>query len=238
MTNEPENVSDELQHEEGKMGDRKPFRLYGPQYALHAEFLKWHANLALTYMGAIQVLESENQNKISLSSHGIREIFEKLPEYTDVPIYPGARQRMGDLVGRLKVHWSRLIATTTWPGDPKWEGSIDNELRRYLNENETFFSKNEEISLSRKEIARQVFRKHGNSDVPLPTDMEDQKIANWSYLKDYFTRTAHGSGSQETEFRASLGQFEQLIFNLLRPQMAKNHQEIDRIIEEGEADAN
>lgn len=195
--------------------------------------------LARMYMSAIQVFsQSDNEGRIHLTAHAIREMMGKLPDVIDVPIEDGAKQRLGDFVNNVNQEWTKMCAKGRWPGDPKWNGEVDGVLRKFLKKIEAMLGAEVKIKRGRKTAVQAVIRKQNFSSVPLPSDIEDLKTKEWIKYQDYFTTTAHYNPTDEPIFLGYLKHFEYFLLNWLEPRTFEVHDDIMKIIEEGEANAN
>ena len=194
--------------------------------------------LAEMYLGALSVWSSNtNPDRLAFAAHGIREMLEGLSKFIDAPI-PKKGPGLGDLTKKLSIEWERLKSISTWPGNPKWEGTIDQSLRTFLCAAEGFFLNSSRIPRTRAERATTIIRHHHVGNAAIPGKLEDHKSQEWLLFVDYFNRTAHHGSTTKEEFVGYLEGLEQLLINTLRPRTFESRKQILAIIEESESNAN
>lgn len=209
------------------------------QYQLHIALKAKSETLARMYFSALQVFsQSDNADRIHLTAHAIREMMGKLPDVIDVPIEEGAKQRLGDFVNNVNSAWTKMCSKGRWPGDPKWHGEFDNDLKKFLQKIEAMLVAGVTIKKSRKAQVQSVLRKQNFSSVPLPSDIEDLTAKKWIAYQDYFTNIAHYNPTDEATFLSYIKHFERFLLDCLEPRTFDVQADIMKIIEEGESSAN
>lgn len=209
------------------------------QNQLHSALKAKSETLARMYFSALQVFsQSENADRFYLTAHAIREMMGKLPDVIDVPIEDGAKQRLGDFVNNVSSEWMKMCAKSRWPGDPKWQGELDGDLKKFLLKIEVMLEAEVKIKKGRKAVVQSVLRKQNFSSVPLPGDIEDLRTKEWMKYQDYFTKTAHYNPTDEATFLSYLKHFERFLLDCLEPRTFDVQKDIKKIIEEGESNAN
>lgn len=209
------------------------------QNQLHSALKAKSETLARMYFSALKVFsQSDIEDRFYLTAHAIREMMGKLPEVIDVPVEDGAKQRLGDFVNNVNQEWTKMCSKSRWPGDPKWQGDIDADLKKFMVKIETMLVAKVNIKKGRKSLVQSVIRKQNFSPVPLPTDIEDLRTKEWMNYQDYFTKTAHYNPTDETIFLGYLKHFENFLLNCLEPRTFAVQDDIKKIIEEGESNAN
>lgn len=195
--------------------------------------------LARMYFSALQVFsQPENEDRIHLTAHAIREMIGKLPEVIDVPIEEGARQSLGSFVSNVTEEWTKMCSKSRWPGDPKWEGDLDPDLKKFLLKIEVMLEAELRIKKDRRTVVQSVIRKQNFNSTFLPSDIEELRIKEWMMYQKYFVKTAHFNSTNEEEFLGYLKEFENFLLNYLEPRTFDIHDEIKKLIAEGESNAN
>lgn len=195
--------------------------------------------VAQMYLGAVHVFnQKDNPSRISLAAHGIREMMTRLPKVIDVPISDGSKQRLGDFMRTLSQVWAKLCKKNRWPGNPKWDGTIDTELKTFLNKIESLLEADSRIKSDRSAVTQSFIRKQNFSSVALPDEIEKLKVDEWLKYQDYFVRTAHFNPTDEASFLKYLKHFESVLFGYLEPRTFETQDEILNLIKQGESDAN
>jgi hypothetical protein len=208
------------------------------QIQLHAALKAKSVDLARMYVSALHVLsQTNNEDCHHLAAHAIREMMGKLPDVIDVPMEDGAKQRLGDFVNNVSQEWTKMCSKSRWPGDPKWEGDVDGDLKKFLVKIENMLEAEVRIKKGRKTVVQSVIRKQNFSSVPLPSDIEDLRTKEWIKYQDYFTQTAHYKPTDEPTFLGYLKHFEYFLLNCLEPRTFEVQDDIKKIIEEGESNA-
>ncbi len=194
--------------------------------------------VASMYLGAVQVFTLTTiPGRVTLAAHAIREMMGLLPKVIDVPVNDGARQRLGDFVTNLKEAWARMCKRNRWPGDPKWDGSIDSDLKKFLAQIEALLEADSRIKTDRRSVTQSFIRKQNFSLVGLPEEIEDLRVQEWMKFHDYFVITAHYNPTDESTFLKYLKHFEDLLLRYLEPRTFETQDEILEIIQEGESHA-
>lgn len=205
------------------------------QNQLYNAIKKKSKDLARMYLSALKVLsQTDNDDKLYLTAHALREMMRKLPGVIDVPIEEGAKQSLTNFVKRVDHKWKKMCAKGRWPGEPKWEGHINEDLRQFLCEIQSMLEAEERIRKDRRAMVQSILRKQNFSHIPLPDDIEDMRAKEWVDYHDYFTKTAHYNPTVQSTFLENLKRFEYFLLNCLEPRTFEVQDEIKKIIEEGE----
>jgi len=226
------------QTEELSAGDKSgPLRLVGQQEDLYDAFSALSEEgpeLARMYHAATTILNTDFPERMVLAAHEIRELMEKLPRYMDVPITATGYGLKGE-VRNLHDRWMRAIERTGCYADGNWRGKLDGALRSFLKGLGRFFDRFSAHMPSRREETRQLLRKLDGGAPPLPEHLEDLNVAQWLDMREFFESVAHHGGTTEDQFRRRLEGFEAFSLGRLRPPTFADLDEIDRLIQEGEA---
>jgi hypothetical protein len=189
------------------------------------------------YLGAVLLSrQGWNPDRVSLCSHGLRELMNLLPKFIDVPLVKEARQQLGQFVDRLVEDWKTVETQGNWPGDPPWQGSIDDGLRKLLVRTRTVVEAHTNIREGRRIQVKGIIKKQNFSAVPLPSNIEDLKAEEWETYRDYFVKTAHHATTTDEDFNRYLTHFEHLLLGYLKPRTFDTHAELLTLIEEAQGD--
>jgi len=162
---------------------------------------------------------------------------EKMPRYLDLPVPPEG-PRLGDKVRDLGITWGKLIVHANWKGKSIWAGMIDETLDRFLKKAQEFFEWLDSDRPARRERLTTVLRGLDPSGRPLPPPIEELHVEQWFQCHDYFIRVAHHAiAPTNDEYESWLGALERFLLDRLYPRTFDDLDAIDRIIEEGEGDA-
>ena len=212
--------------------------LSGRRWALYEALAARDLKLADMYFGAFSVLNQEgNPDRLALTSHGVRELMEKMPRYLDLPVPPEG-PRLGDKVRSLVPVWEKVLSRSNWSGNDGWVGTIDEVLREFLRKaRELFAWFNVERPMRRERMTR-VIRGLDPSGRSLPPPIEKLHVDEWVEYHDYFNDVAHHRITPTSEdFELWLGALESFLLDRLRPRTFEDLEIIDLIIKEGEGNA-
>lgn len=208
------------------------------QQELVKELANKNALVAEMYQGALAVLaEKHIVNRLALAGHSLREMLEKLADHIDAPI-PRKGPTLGNIAENLSGEWNRLLSKSAWPGNPKWNGAIEDKLRKFLGGCETFFATWEKIKPQRRARAAAVIRTSHLGQSAIPGALEEHKANEWLIYSQYFTDIAHHKPTKEEDFLGYLENLEQFLMNTLQPRTFDNRKELQAIIAESENNAN
>jgi hypothetical protein len=195
--------------------------------------------LAEMYIGALVTLDNpDNPDGIEQACHSLRELMEKIPKwYAELPT---AEQlpRMGDKVRSLAVKWGRTRKKSKCVNGATWTGVIDQVLQKTLMEIDTFFAWFEEDFPSRKSRTAGMLRKIDPMGLPLPVQIKELRVTEWSLCRDYFIAVAHhNTDATSQEVKKWIYVLENFLLDLFRPRTFEKHSQIDAIVEQGERNA-
>lgn len=178
------------------------------------------------YIGALSVFaDSTNPDRLALAAHGLRELINLMPRYFDaLPVeQPG---RLGDKVRALHDAWkaeARRASSLDAPPTPKFTKKLRD-----------FFEWWENHQPSQNDATAYLLRVLDPSSRPLPSPIQDLRVAEWRTIRDYFVRRAHHDETTEDEFNDWLNAFERFVLQLVRPRTFENMDRLDMLIAEGE----
>src|SRR5580698_6742440 len=112
-------------------------------------------DVAKMYEGAIIVLQYNNvPNCIHMSAHSIRELIEKMPQYTNFPKINKPRTA-NDLLQELKSAWHRFTGgNQNWDSDLELLDVIKNKIKKLFDKFSDIFNSNEDALLTKKDRIR------------------------------------------------------------------------------------
>jgi len=168
-------------------------------------------------------------------SHVFRELMDKLPRAFDVPVHSvQLREALRGLAESLQRAKNQSHSHT----DDGWDGDIDDPLRDFLSEAGQLFDQAEVDLRSRREAARGLVRASEAGRPPMPQAIEQGVVDKWNELEVYFQGVSHhGRATDQRELEAKVGELESLLVGRLKVAVIEEYEEIDRLIEEGEAGA-
>lgn len=221
------------------VAENKALVLEPLQSQLYSALKARSETLARMYFSALQVFaQIENEDRIHLTAHAMRELMGKLPEVIDVPIEDGAKQSLGSFVSNVNEEWIKMCTKSRWPGDPKWDGEVDPDLKKFLLKIEIMLEAELRIKKDRRTVVQSVIRKQNFNSTFLPSDIEELRIKEWMMYQKYFVKIAHFNLTNEEEFLGYLKEFENFLLNYLEPRTFDVYDEIKKLIVDGESNAN
>lgn len=222
----------ELNYQPPTTGDKS---LRGQQRALYEALTDRDHRLARIYLGSLQVLGSQNCNKLALSAHGVRELLKELPQYFKVE-QPAHEQSLGTKVRELEDAWAKVSSKSTCMNSCEWSGEIDGHLSKFLTRVHVFFDWVRVHMPRRKEEAAETLFAIDPARGRLPKELESVHVNLWFKLRDYFVGIAHhGSEPSMDEFRQYLDELERFLLDRLSPRTFSDMEEIDSLIARGES---
>jgi hypothetical protein len=186
------------------------------------------AHLERTFIGAHQVLQdATNEDRLALSAHGFREAMKDLARYLpDVPTH----ESLGDKVRSLIQSWPGVV--------PDRDTPVSSRVRRFLLRFDGFVAWHSQHQPNQDAIARAILAGLARDGSALPDPLHHELALRWRTCLGYFTKVAHHIPDvDEAEFRGHLEFLEETLHAYLVPKPFVRLAELDRLIEEGEADA-
>jgi hypothetical protein len=120
----------------------------------------------------------------------------------------------------------------------RWDGQIDDSLRAFLSEADRYFEQVEAELRSRREAAQDFLRATESGGAPLPQVIEKREVDKWNDLEVFFQNVSHHRRpTNQRELETNVGDLEALLVSRLKLAVVEEYDEIDRLIEEGEAGA-
>jgi hypothetical protein len=106
---------------------------------------------------------------------------------------------------------------------------------RFLEQLEGFFDWFAADRPARRQRAAALLRELDPGTGTLPAPIESLRVEEWRECTTFFVRAAHHGPCTEEEFRQWLDVFERFLLDRLVPRTFDNADQLDALIEEGEA---
>jgi hypothetical protein len=213
------------------------FELSGERAALYGALFRRSERIARMYLGIHHALrDSFNPERFVHAGHSARELMEKVHEIVAV-FTPAHFNRMGGKVTELEQYYERVVSKSKLKS-PKWDGQIDDPMRKLLEKIKEFFEwKKEHMPRRREEVARTMRALDGPSRA-IPSDLEKLAIDEWFEVKGFFVNVSHHQTSDTSleEFDARLTSLERILLRKLNPSTFADFDALDAIIKAGEAE--
>lgn len=210
----------------------------GHQRALYDALREKDESLAMMYYGALLVLnQEENPERYVLAAHNLRELSEKLPRKINAPIGKKIAP-LNDKVIPLIQAWENAISKCDYDKVKNTFNKIDNNVAKFFGKMSEFF---EWFHLERGSRRQQVKKTLTSLDplkLSLPEPIQDLRTDKWQKYYDIFTKVSHHNTNNDfKDFDSRVRSFEQYLLDLLNPRTFEDLTEIDKIIQEGEENA-
>ncbi len=211
--------------------------LTGQKLALHAALVKRNIGLSNMYLGAHTVLcQSNNPERYIHAAHSLREMIEKLPLYLEI-----SKKKKGpslkDKCINLARCWNNKALKSKSHNSGHFQGEIDGFLESFLKDLTAFLEWFNNDNPSRNEERKKLLRELDGYDLPMPNAIEKNRTRQFSEFQNYFTGISHHNKLVDIEeFESNLYYFELFLLDIFVPRTFEKHEEIDKLIELGEAD--
>jgi hypothetical protein len=189
------------------------------------------------YFGALHVLTSPgNPERFSQSAQSLRELIEGIwIEYDPLLKKKGGRlkTKVRDLKNIwMKVRKSKGKIITAMQMDMK-------QLDGFFTRLDEFFAWNDQFLPSRAEQAARAMTNMDRMLGKLPSVIMNLRVQEFQSLRQYFEDVAHHHSvpSSEADFLSYVTALEIFLIERLRPRASENFAEIQKLIDEGEANA-
>jgi hypothetical protein len=212
------------------------FEMYGRQQLIRRSLAEKAAEIGDLYEGALRALSDEaNPGRFFLAGHSVREMMDALPRLLNLPML-AEQGRLGDQVSAAEGKWVRAQKSPCY-GDGKWEGTIDDILRRGLQAIDELFEWRKQNRPKRRDVASGIFRLTDPSGLALPEPLDRKRADRWLVLHSFFVGVAHRSPTTCDEFSKYLDELEQILLDALYRQPSEDLSRIDAILAEEQPDA-
>ena len=214
------------------------FQLEPHQGEILKGLMSMNKALGLMYLGALRVLhDGRNPDRLALAAHSMRELMEKLPRHPNTEVKSG-NISLKEKVRQLEENWNECCKNSKCydSKNSHWSGVIDKHLEKLLRALYEFFIWVKKHRPRRKEEIADVLRKLDPLKIPLPDPIESLRIREWIEIKEFFINVSHHRQDTElSEFKKWLYALERILLDFLYPRVTEDAREIDKIIEEVEA---
>lgn len=225
-----------LMNPEDTTPEREVPALIGDRLLLYQALDRVGPELGRVYQGAIAVLaDAENQVRLQLAAHALRELMDLLSKYRDVPV-DASKERMGDKVRTLDDRWGALSDQ-----DYLEEGAtITPRLAKFLKLTREFFVWFKEHRPRRRGVVAGALLKMDKHPLPAPPQIQKLNVNEWFEMHRYFVSSAHRFDVRlnPLEFESYLSTFERFLMNRLVPRIMPELEKIDQILRSKTSDAN
>lgn len=193
--------------------------------------------LGAIYEGVVHVMATlDLPDRLSLASHAMRELMERLPLAFDVPI--DAKSKVLDRVREVEAALAQAQTKSSCRTSDGWQGPIDGPMTKLLASVEKLVDERRRYWPSRAEVAVELINRLepalGRRSAPLVKTEADE----WASFRRYFEQISHHHHvfeSLETsgsEFEDRVRKVESLLLNKLRPPTAADFEAIDSLMGE------
>lgn len=212
--------------------EQQPLLLSPQQISLLLALERKDARLAKMYSGYLYVINQKgNPDRFSLAAHALRELQEKLPLYSDVPV----KERNGSMKNKLielEPTWNDVLDKSEAYKNSTDTQMIDKHIRRFLKAFDAFYKWFSEWHPKQRKAMSEFFRKIDPSGRPLPEVLEQRKFKTWMNINKFLEDVCHHrQDCAEEEFLEKIDLFEQFLLDLLIPKIFSDFDEIDQLIE-------
>jgi hypothetical protein len=211
----------------------------GPSFQLYQLLNTKSGELGDMYWGAYCSLSnSGNPECLIHSAHSFRELIEKMPAYIDVET-PAHNEKLTPKVNELRDCWNNTKKHLICSEDGNYSGEITRTLNSFLKKCDVFFDWHKVNNPLRNEEAKRVLDKLDVAKRQLPQPIQKLRIQEWASFREYFQKVAHHGYKDITidEFISWVDTFNTFLLDRFAPRFFEDAAEIDKIIEEGEKNA-
>jgi hypothetical protein len=213
-----------------------PQRLTDRQQRLLGALQDRNELLGTMYLSGVALLDLEALPEHPvIVAHIFRELMDKLPKSFDLPVRQSIQLRVR--VRELAQLLEHAKTDSRAHDGANWIGEIDDPLRGFLSEIDALFRDAEADLQSRRDAATAFLRSTESSAAPSPLVIERRQLAKWNELERFFQGVSHhGRSVAHRELEDNVGDLEALLMSRLKLFVIEEYEEIDRLIEQGEAE--
>jgi hypothetical protein len=183
----------------------------------------------------LQVLQSDNVDRLASAAHGIREILKELPLCLDVD-QSAHNESLGTKVRQIEDGWNKVTTGSGCHDSGTWRGEIDGPLGKFLARMQKFFAWVEQHMPRRKDEAAETLYALDPASGRLPGELEKLNVELWFRMRDFFVGIAHhGPEPSYEEFRRRLDELERFLLERLQPRTFADAETLDVLIVTGES---
>jgi hypothetical protein len=193
------------------------------------------ARLAAIYDSVIRVMNADDlPDQLSLATHGMRELMERLPLAFDVPIHE--KSRVLDRVNEVERDLSRAQETSSCRTSDGWQGHIDGPVAKLLATVQKLVEDRQQYWPSRTEVAVELMNQLEPGLGRRSPALVKPEATAWGKIRRYFEQVSHHHHVFDS-FETSLVDVEErirtvevMLLDKLRPPTAADFQDIDRLM--------
>lgn len=177
--------------------------------------------------------DEENPDKHAQVAHSVRELMEKTQkDLTTLPM----QLNSGELVGqirKLSVSWKTVVIPAA---DASWDGPLTAKQKKTLVSVDTLLVDFDTKYPPNSERRSALMQALDGSTTQIPQQIMTERDNAWKELSEYFIALAHHNTTTQTDIlRGNLIKVEQLLLDILTPEVIPILDDIDMLIESVEA---
>ena len=211
----------------------------GQQRTLLQALEQKNPSLATMYLGGFFVLSDvDNPDRFALCAHSIRELMEKIPTYLNVST-KAQQESLKSKARELEDSYSSMCQRTSCLDESsRWDGPIDNPLRKFLRRlGQCLDWFDTHHPRRRKEIGGMLERLEGTEGV-LPPQLASLNVDAWTKIRDFFVGVSHHRiACNETDIRQWLDALERFLLDRLVPRTFDDFNDSDSLFDEESGNA-
>lgn len=166
-------------------------------------------------------------------AHSVRELMEKAPR--DLATIP-MQLNSGELVGQVRILSAKWKAAAIPLADTEWNGIINITQKQLLTGVGALFEDFDSKYPPNNQRRSALIQALDGSTIQIPEQIMAQRIEAWKQHSEYFIAVAHHNKTTTLEeLRNNLMNVEQLLVDILAPEVIPVLDELDELIESTEA---
>lgn len=177
--------------------------------------------------------DEENPDKHAQIAHSVRELMEKAQkDLTTLPMQLNSGELVGQIRG-LSASWKTAAIPVT---DTSWDGSLTARQKKTLVSIDTLLVDFDTKYPPNSERRSALIQALDGSAAQIPQQIMTERDNAWKELSEYFIAVAHHNTTTETDIlQDNLIKVEQLLLDILTPEVIPVLDDIDVLIESVEA---
>lgn len=177
--------------------------------------------------------DEENPDKHAQVAHSVRELMEKAQkDLTTLPMQLNSGELIGQIRG-LSARWKVAAIPLT---DTAWDGTVTTKQKKMLVSIDTLLVDFDAKYPPNSERRSALIQALDGSAAQIPQQIMTERDNAWKELSEYFIAVAHHNTTTETDIlRDNLIKVEQLLLDILTPEVLPVLDDIDALIETVEA---
>lgn len=192
--------------------------------------------LARMYAGGLYALiDTQNPEQFVHAALSFRELMVKAPAKIEVP---EERQRrvtaynLGQEVNLLSTKWENVVADTIClSNDRKWNGEIDEPLKRGLKAVDKFLQKYRRLRPGHRENIKALAVRVDQAPVPPSSRSQEHFAKEWLDVSSFFNSVLHhGKETDLEEMNDNVQRLERVIRIVIAPPAVSTQKKIDALI--------